>query len=90
MWDKFSTILNIILGLSTIYLYLENKKLKGFEIDRDIELKKIELQQLNQRGPGTASFYYHSEENYSSNLDKINAELNYLKKLKKYRWIFSK
>jgi hypothetical protein len=90
MWDKFSTILNIILGLSSIYLYLENRRLKGFEIDRDIELKEIELQELNQRGPGTAAFYHEEGKNYCISLNKINAELNHLKRLKKYRWIFSK
>ena len=94
MWDLLPKILSIILGLLTIYLYLENRKLKGFEIDRDIELKEIELRELKQRGPGTAAFYneknYLNVENYSNCLDKINAELNHLKSIKKYRWIFSK
>lgn len=47
MWDTFSAILNIILGFLTIYFYLENIKLKGFEIDRDTKLKKIEIDELS-------------------------------------------
>jgi len=37
-----STVISIILN---IYLYLENRKLKGFEIDENIELKKIEIKE---------------------------------------------
>ncbi len=46
MWDILSKILNIILGVLTIYLYLENKKLKDFEIDKNINLKEIEIRDL--------------------------------------------
>lgn len=86
MWDIFSIILNIILGLSAIYLYLENRKLKGFEIDRDIELKEIEIVELSRRSNEILDGWYV----YQNSFNKIEAELNYLKRLKKYRWIFSK
>ncbi|MFA4817804.1 MAG: hypothetical protein WC608_03755 [Parcubacteria group bacterium] len=43
---NISTILNIILGLLTVYLYIENKKLKGFEIEKNIKIKSIEIDEL--------------------------------------------
>ena len=48
MWNIISTSLNILLGLSTFYFYLENCKLKGFEAERDIDLKKVEIEELKR------------------------------------------
>ncbi len=109
MWDTFSTILNIILGILTIYFYLENIKLKGFEIDRDIKLKKIEIDDLamwytkrkeeldNEMAErGLASSGIRDEANanlvrgYKNKRNKLQAELDYFVRLKKYKWIFSK
>lgn len=64
MWDIFSKGLNIFLGLWVIYLYLENRKLKGIEIDKNIKLKEIEIKELEQ---------WILKEN-----KKINNELDYL------------
>lgn len=109
MWDTFSTILNIILGILTVYFYLENTKLKGFEIDRDIELKKIEIDELvmwytkrkeeldnemADRGLTSSSIRNEANDNlikeYKNKCNKLRAELDYFKRLKKYKWIFSK
>ena len=87
--DVLSKILNIILGLSAIYLYLENRKLKGFEIGRDIKLKEIEIEELFRLSNEFCldKDVWHMRQN---NLIKSNIELKHLKRLKKYRWIFSK
>ena len=122
MWDTFSKILNIILrlnmvskilniilGLLTIYLYLENRKLKGFEIDKNLEIKKVELEELeteykNEKENLIGSFatrgLYSSgtrikaeqdlDNDYQRKIKKIKSEIEYLEKLKRYRWLFSK
>lgn len=49
MWNVsfiISIIFNVILFIWTIYFYLENRKLRGFEIDKNIELKNIEIKEL--------------------------------------------
>ena len=46
MWETISKILNVILGLSTIYLYIETRKLKSFEFEKEISLAKIEKDDL--------------------------------------------
>jgi len=59
MWNVISTIFNVILFVIsiifnvilfgwTIYLYLENRKLRGFEIDKNIKLKKREIEEQNR------------------------------------------
>jgi len=48
MWNVISIIFNVILFGWTIYLYLENRKLRGFEIDKNIKLKKREIEELEQ------------------------------------------
>jgi len=111
MWDIFSKILNIILILLTLYFYLENRKLSGFEIDKNLEIKKLELQELRaelkkRKEAADESFVmqglYHSEkrikaqqnldEYYEPKIKKLESEIKYLEKLKKYKWflIFSK
>ncbi len=109
MWDIISKILNGILGLMTVYLYLENRKLKGLEIDKEIEIKRIEIAELKNeylkdqenikadmaRRGLTFSGIRTKIENvlrvkYDNKIDKKKAELTYLEKLKKYKWIFSK
>lgn len=109
MWDILSKILNIILGLLTIYFYLESRKLKGFEIDKNIKLKEIEIEELKRwypkkkedldnemakRGPTFSSIRNKAErdleQEYKNKLDKLEAKLTYLKKLRRYKWIFSK
>lgn len=109
MWDTFSTVLNIILGILTIYLYFENKKLRGFEIDRDIKLKKIEIDELAmwytkrkeeldnemaERGLASSSIRNEANANlvkeYKNKRNKLQAELDYFERLKKYKWIFNK
>ncbi|MBA7695133.1 hypothetical protein ES703_103755 [subsurface metagenome] len=107
MWNVISKIFNVILSILTIYLYLENRKLKGFEIDKNIELKKIEFkeqeqlytkerkesaEELQSRGLTTTGFKEEKEKElklkYKNIFDKLNTELIYLKKLKKYKWLF--
>ena len=48
MWNSLSKILNIVLGLLTLYFYIENRKLRRYEIDKDIEVKKIEIRELRR------------------------------------------
>lgn len=110
MWNVsfiISIIFNVILFIWTIYFYLENRKLRGFEIDKNIKLKKIEikeheqlytkekkesLQKLQSRGRITTGFKEEKEKElklkYKNIFDKLNEELSYLKKLKKYKWLF--
>jgi Zn/Cd-binding protein ZinT len=48
MWNALSKFLNVIFFIWNIYLYLENRKLRGFEIDKNIKLKKREIEELKQ------------------------------------------
>lgn len=107
MWNILSKILNVILFIWTIYLYLENRILKGFEIDKNIELKKIEIKEqkrlyknrkeklageMERRGLTTSGLKIEKERDleleYKNIFDKLNEELSYLKRLKKYKWLF--
>lgn len=105
MWDTLIKILNIPLGIGALYLYIENRKLRGFEIDKEIELKEIEIESLKRENPLSegntfSGFEYASQSSsqnfekrnheYADNMKKLGAQLEYLKRLKKYRWIFSK
>ncbi len=93
----------------TIYLYLENRKLKGFEIDKDLEIKKIELEELKinhkkekEKLDGNFSvreLYFSGmrvkaqqdlDDYYERKIKKLESEIKYLEKLKKYKWLFSK
>lgn len=51
MWDTFSKILNVALGLMAIYLYFENRGLKSFEIDKDIKIIELEIKELERKFP---------------------------------------
>jgi len=61
MWDILSKILNIILAILTIYFYFENRRLKGFEIEKKLTMKMAELIKLinqhNQNSAGTMGSY---------------------------------
>ncbi|MGB3346444.1 MAG: hypothetical protein WBA71_04235 [Candidatus Humimicrobiia bacterium] len=51
MWNVsfiISIIFNVIFFGWTIYFYLENRKLRGFEVGKNIELKEIEIKELEQ------------------------------------------
>lgn len=105
MWDLTSKILNIALGLLTIYFYVENRKLRGFEIEKDIELKKLEIVELDRQyrrdfgelgGVRSYQFEINSDDlddsrsKFLNKASRLKEELKYLEKLKKHRWIFSK
>jgi len=103
MWEKFSTILNIILGILTVYFYLENRKLKGFEIEKNLKIKKAELIKLEDdhflKSSGSVhsssfnfSIYETEKETNEFNYKKIclMAKIKYLKKLRQYKWLFTK
>lgn len=109
MWDFFSKVLNIVLGLLSLYFYFENRKLKSFQVDRDLEIKKLELQELRTEhkkqkeeidGSFSARGLYHSglrektqqdlDNEYERKIKKIEEEIKYLEKLKRYKWLFSK
>jgi predicted ATP-binding protein involved in virulence len=98
MWNIISIILNILLGLGGFYLYLENKKLKRFEIDKNIKLKEIEIREQQEEYQNrlndpvwSYNFKWRDYEREKTNIiDKLNAELEHLKKLKKYKWLFGK
>jgi len=106
---NISNILNIILGILTIYLYIENRRLKGFEVGKNIEVKKLEIEELernfpldkerldeefNRRGAyhsgGRARAQQYLSKDYENKKGRLSAELEYLRKLKRYKWIFSK
>lgn len=107
--DIIPYIVAIFSLMLNVYLYIENRKFKGFEIDRDIELKETEFEELNnqheeeaenlekemeRRGIPSSGMAKASlivlRKKYNVKFKKINAERRYLKRLKKYRWIFSK
>jgi hypothetical protein len=112
MWNVISLIsiiFNVILFVWTFYYYLENRKLRGFEIDKNIELKDLEIKELKEwykkeekelpeklqsEGRLTTGFRKEEEEKlklkYENKKTILKAELKYLKKLKKYKWLFSK
>lgn len=79
MWQTFSTIINIILAAITAYFYLENRKLKGFEVERKLEIKKAELEKLVN--DYLASFNYGSVSIFDLGKDpgKEEREYNYKK-----------
>lgn len=104
--EIISLAVNVVLGLMTIYLYFENRKLRGFEIDNKIELKEIERELTTRRHLEEMKKLW---ENYSGGdlmkiicdqgpllerqqreIDSVDAEINHLKKLQRYKWIFSK
>jgi hypothetical protein len=102
--DIISYIIAIVSLISTAYFYVENRKLKGFEIDRDIKIKKAEFEELNNqyrqdkkgiekgmilKGLDSSDIVALNEK-YNSKFEKIWAEQHYLESLKKYRWIFGK
>jgi len=103
MWDILSKILNVFLGLWVFYLYLENRKLKRFDIDRDIKLKQHEINMYNEDrrnkicspsftsvfGADGFNFAEYDKE-YGDKVSRLTIELEYLKRLKKYRWPFGK
>jgi len=106
MWNVISIIskfLNVILFVWT------NRKLKGFEIDKNIKLKEMEIKELKEwykkekkelleklqsMGRLTSGFKEGGEKEirrkYENKKAKLNIELSHLKKLKKYKWFFSK
>ncbi|MCX6759007.1 MAG: hypothetical protein NT012_00330 [Candidatus Nealsonbacteria bacterium] len=109
MWDTLSKILNVVLGLWGICLYAENRKLKGFKIDKEIKLKELEIEEVKRWYPkrkeeldnemaerGLAFSGIREKANadlkkeYENKLSKLETELIYLNKLKRYKWIFSK
>lgn len=112
MWNiisLISIIFNVILFVWTFYYYLENRKLRGFEIDKNIKLKETEIKELNEwhekekeelpeklqnEGRLTSGFKKAEEKKlqlkYENKKAILKAELKYLKKLKKYKWLFSK
>lgn len=109
MWDFLSKILNVLLGLVTIYFYIENRKLKGFELDRDIGIKRLEIDELKRwyprekeklaetmasRGLAFSGIRNREEseleKQYQGKILKLTHELEYLERLRRYRWIFNK
>lgn len=78
MWQTLSTIINVILALITTYFYFENRKLKGFEVEKKLEIKMAELEKLiNDYSIGTASYYHRSISIYDPGKDE--GEYNYKK-----------
>jgi len=109
MWDILSKILNVVLGLLTVYFYFESRKLKGFKIDKNLTIKKLELRKvrkeyeienlrliedINKKGALFSGGKIKAEQNlkecYDIRINKIEAGISYLEKLKKYKWLFSK
>jgi len=91
MWNVISTIFNVIFFGWIIYYYLENRKLKGFEIDKNIKLKKREIEELEQlypkekkelawelerRGRTTTGFKEEGEEELKQKYENKKTKLN--------------
>jgi hypothetical protein len=108
-WDLILKILNVVQFLLLIYFYIENRRLKGFETEKNLKLKKLELKELNKKykkdqskinNKAAARGVYHSgiridnlsslKEQFEIDEGKLTAEIEYLERLKKYKWIFSK
>lgn len=77
MWQTFSTIINIILAVITTYFYLENRKLKGFEVERKLEIKMAELEKLTNDYSVSISSYARSISLFDPR--KEDREYNYKK-----------
>ena len=77
MWQTFSTIINIILAVITTYFYLENRKLKGFEVERKLEIKMAELEKLTNDYSASISSYARSISLFDPG--KEDREYNYKK-----------
>jgi len=80
-------------------LYLANRIKEGFKIDKEIKLTEIEIESLKNPGKivGTAEIYKYDassfkdlEDSYRHKKKVLDVKLEYLKKLKKYRWFFIK
>jgi len=94
-----SIILNIVLGIWSVYLYLENRKLKGFKIERDIKLKELQMTETGLERDKRSLPYVQTlcggmdifeEKTYEVKIAKLKTEVDYLEKLKNYKWIFGK
>ena len=86
-----------VASIIAIIFYLGNRINKGFEIDKDIELIRTELENENpDRLLGSANallsnFDYQNLKDRYLNKKKIaEVKIEYLKKIKKYRWFFYK
>lgn len=95
MLDMISKILNIILAVVTAYFYFENKKLKKYNTEKELIMKKAELLKLNKDhleitvGAGAydykkSMFDMSKEENeYYYRISCLEAEIEYLEKILK-------
>jgi len=102
MWDIFSRILDIMLVVITAYFYFENRQLKKFKAEKELEIKMAELAKVRndyfQNSPGTVGYELLSmsdivkrENEFNYKVLCIEAEIKNLGKIiKKYQWIFSK
>ncbi|MDD5738978.1 MAG: hypothetical protein PHY72_03605 [Candidatus Pacebacteria bacterium] len=88
MWDIISKITSILLGFSTLYFYLENRKLKSFEFEREAKIKQAELK--NSKSQRHSYLTVEEDDDLGCKIKKKEAELEYFEKMKNYRWIFSK
>lgn len=94
-----SVILNFILGFWGLYLYLENKKLKNFESQKNLKHKIIELDELEQWyrreqnnivGLNRDLKLIHLDIDYQNKKLKLEAEVRYYEQINNYKWLFSK
>ncbi len=99
MWNILDKIIIIISALWILYLYIDNRRFKGFDIDKKIKLLEVEIEKCNAERLNESDhprislepFDYNKRNiEYKSKIEKLVIELKYLQRLKKYRWIFSK
>lgn len=92
-------ILAILLApslLFNLYLYFDRKKLKLWEAQRDLIIKRAELKRLERdkyRPTAQALLGLRqdkSEADLELEKDKLEAEILYLEKLSTYKWPFQK
>jgi hypothetical protein len=88
MWDLISKITSVLFGFSTFYFYLENRKLKSFEFEKEAKIKQAELKNLKAQRHSYLAI--DEDDDLGCKIKKKEAELEYYQKMKKYKWIFSK
>ncbi len=95
----FKEILAILLAPSLLfnfYQYFDRKKLKIWEAQRDLLIKKAELKKLerdNYKPLAQALISTHQDKNeadFELKKHKLEADIAYLEKLSAYTWPFQK
>lgn len=98
MWETLSKILNIVLGVSAVCLYFENRKLKKYDAEKDLKRREASLEKLiadyknysgdllARFGAGVGAGEEEKKESEFKYREKcLNAEIEYLEKVLKIK-----